>query len=110
MNTHMFVGKRILVGLTYLNANGDVQEQVQLHGLISCVGEHTLTFEKADGSGQFAIPFDGQLTAADPEAIYTQRCTGETVSGVNFIASFTIHSPATGSQDGADRLLTSLED
>ena len=100
MHTHMFVGKRILVGLTYLNANGDVQEQVQLHGLISSVGEHTLTFEKADGSGQFAIPFDGQLTAADPEAIYTLRNTGEAVSGVNLVASFTIHSPATDSQDG----------
>ncbi len=100
MNTHLFVGKRILVGLTYLNANGDVQEQVQLHGLISSVGENTLTFEKADGSGQFAIPFDGQLTAADPEAIYTLRNTGEAVSGVNFVASFTIHSPATDSQDG----------
>ena len=98
LHTHLFVGKRILVGLTYLNANGDVQEQ--LHGLISSVDEHTLTFEKADGSGQFSIPFDGQLAAADPEAIYTLRSTGEAVSGVNFVASFTIHSPATGSQDG----------
>ena len=99
MTAHMFVGKRILVGLTYLNANGDLREQVQWHGLISSIDEQTLTFEKADGSGAFSIPFDGQLAAADPEAIYTLRSTGEAVSGVNFIASFTIHSPATGSQD-----------
>jgi len=93
MTTHMFVGKKILVGLTYLNPNGEVREQLQLHGLISNAGEHTLAFEKADGSGQFTIPFDGELDFADPESIYTLRSTGEAVSGVNFLASFTIHPP-----------------
>jgi len=94
MTAHMFVGKKILVGLTYLNANGEVQEQLQLHGYISSVGDHTVAFEKADGSGQFSIPFDGQLDSADPEAVYTLRSTGESVTGVNFVASFNIHPPA----------------
>lgn len=88
------VGKKILVGLTYLNANGEVREQLQLHGSISSVGDHTLAFDKADGSGQFSIPFDGQLDAADPESVYTLRSTGEVVTGVSFVASFTIHPPA----------------
>lgn len=93
MTAQLFVGKKILVGLTYLNANGEVREQMQLHGSISSIGAHTLAFEKADGSGQFAIPFDGQLDAADPESVYTLRSTGEEVTGVNFVASFTIHTP-----------------
>lgn len=94
MSAHMFVGKKILVGLTYLNANGEVREQLQLHGSISSVGDHTVAFVKADGSGQFSIPFDGQLDTADPEAVYTLRSATESVTGVNFVASFTIHPPS----------------
>lgn len=93
MTAHRFVGKRILVGLTYLDASGQVREQVQLHGLIGGVGDHTLDFEKSDGSGTFSIPFDGELDAADPEAVYKLRSTGEAVTAIDFIASFTIHSP-----------------
>lgn len=90
----MFVGKKILVGLTYLNANGDVREQLQLYGYISSVGDDTIAFQKTDGSGQFSIPFDGQLDAADPEAIYTLRSTSESLTGVDYVASFTIHPPS----------------
>jgi hypothetical protein len=86
-------GKKILVGLTYLNGNGEVREQVQLHGLINGTSENTLTFERSDGEGNFSIPFDGELETSDEEAIYTLRTTGEEVTGVNFIASFTIHPP-----------------
>lgn len=94
MTESIYVGKRILVGLTYLTSNGEVREQVQLHGLISSVGDHALSFDKADGSGPFAIPFDGKLNSANPESVYTLRSSGESVTGVNFIASFTIHPPA----------------
>jgi hypothetical protein len=88
------VGKRILVGLTYLDQVGEVSKQIQLHGLILRLGEHSLYFERADGQGEFAIPFDGELDAGDPEATYTLRSTGEEVTGVHFIASWTVHPPA----------------
>lgn len=93
MNAPRFMGKRILVGLTYLDAAGQVREQVQMHGLIDGVGDHTLVFEKSDGSGSFTIPFGGELDAADPAAVYTLRSTGEAVTAVDFLASFTIHTP-----------------
>lgn len=96
MSAHRFLKQRILVGLTYLTAEGHVREQVQLHGLIAAVGDHTLTFDKADGSGPFTIPFNGQLDAADPEAVYTLRSTGEAVTAVDFLASFTIHAAPVG--------------
>lgn len=98
MNSQL-VGQKILVGLTYLDAKGEVREQRQLHGVIATVGENTVAFERADGAGRFSIPFDGELDAADPEAIYTLRSTGETVSGVNFVASFTISPPASSEQN-----------
>jgi hypothetical protein len=85
------LGKRILVGLTYLNRDGEVAEQLQLHGVISQLGEHTLCFERADGAGEFSVPFDGELDTANPDAIYTLRSTGKKVSGVEYIGSWTIH-------------------
>lgn len=91
MNEDTIFGKRILVGLTYLNGAGEVAKQIQLHGIITRLAEHSLYFERADGSGEFSIPFDGKLELANPESIYTLRSAGESVSGVDFIASWTIH-------------------
>ena len=92
------IGRKILVGLSYLDSNDEVAKQVQLHGSISSVGEHTLKFEQANGAGIFSIPFDGILEAADPEAVYTLRSTGESVTGVNFVASFTIYPAKKGEE------------
>ncbi|MFO1252930.1 MAG: hypothetical protein U1E77_17775 [Inhella sp.] len=92
MTDQVLLGQKILVGLTYLHANGQVREQKQLHGHICAVEANTLSFEQAHGAGIFSIPFGGELDSADPEAVYTLRNTGEVVTGVNFIASFTIHA------------------
>jgi hypothetical protein len=85
------IAKRILVGLTYVDASGEVAEQIQLHGLIVSVSERSLSLERADGKGEFSIPFDGNLDAADCGAVYTLRWTGERVEKVAFVASWTIH-------------------
>ena len=95
-----FVGKPILVGLTYLQPSGDMREQLQLHGVIRRVDGHVLEFERADGAGTFTIPFDGELESAEPGALYTLRSTGEEVRDVHFLASFTIH-PRHGSRGDA---------
>ena len=87
------LGKRILVGLTYLDREGKVREQLQLYGPVNAVSETTLRFERSDGEGEFSIPFDGELEVSDEEDIYTLKSTGEEVTGVCYIASFTIHPP-----------------
>ena len=86
-------GKRILVGLTYLDDNEEVREKIQLHGVITGLAEHTLSFERADGEGSFSIPFDGELESSDEESTYTLSSTGEEVTGVHFISSFTVSPP-----------------
>lgn len=86
------IGKRILVGLTYLDAKGEISSQVQFHGLIKNVSEDVLTFLRADGEGDFSIPFDG-IEEAEEESIYHLKSTGEEVTGVNYLASFTTHRP-----------------
>jgi len=101
MKTESLLGQMILVGLTYLAADGTVKEQKQLHGIICDVGDHTVSFEQSNGAGCFSIPFDGELEPADPEAVYRLRSTGEAVSGVNFVASFTIHPHPRGENGDA---------
>ena len=81
-----------MVGLIYIDHAGEISEQIQLHGLISRIAENSLYFEKADGSGEFSVPFDGTLDAAEAGATYTLRTSGEAVSDVDFLASWTIHS------------------
>ncbi len=86
-----YLGRHLLVGLTYLDGTGEVTKQVQLHGVITKIGEHSISFERADGGGEFSIPFDGTLEAGQPGATYTLRSTGEVVAEVDFVCSWTIH-------------------
>lgn len=88
------IGKKILVGLTYLSSDGEVSDQIQLHGLINTISENSLSFSRSDGEGDFSIPFDGDLGRAEEEAVYHLKSTGEEVSGVSYLASFTIHKPS----------------
>lgn len=91
--TESILGKHILIGLTYLDAYGKVDKQVQLHGTITAVAGETLYFDRADGEGEFSVPFDGGLMTAEPDAIFTLKSTGEMVERVDFIASWTIRPP-----------------
>jgi len=85
------IGKRILVGLTYLDENERVSEQVQFYGVIDSIKDNSLVINRSDDEGDFSIPYDGELNEADPEAVYTLRATGEEVTGVNYVSTFTIH-------------------
>ena len=87
------VGKHLLVGLTYLDNNGQVKKQLQLHGTILEISETTVIFERADGGGTFSIPFDGEFESANPEDLYTLSSTGEEVRGVELLSSWTISAP-----------------
>jgi len=87
------LGKRILVGLTYLDRKGNIDRQIQLHGPITRLTGSTLYFERSDGGGEFSIPFDGELDTTDSEAIYTLKSSGEVVENVHFLSTWTIHPP-----------------
>jgi hypothetical protein len=99
--TDSVIGKHILVGLTYLDHAGAVAKQVQLHGTITHLTEHTMYFDRADGDGEFSIPFNGELGLAAPEAIYTLSSTGEQVSDVDYLASWTVHPNPDGAPGDA---------
>lgn len=97
---HTIIGRHLLVGLTHLDEDGEVSERVELHGEITEVGEGSLSFERADEQGRFSLPYEeGVLARADPKAVFTLRSTGEEVTGVDYVATFTVSAPGEGDEE-----------
>ena len=95
-NFENLIGKHILVGLTYLNTEGEIASQVQLHGTITRIEEFVLNFDRADGEGEFSLPYEKGVCEPDPGqpgAVYTLKATGEKVTDVDYLCSFTINPP-----------------
>jgi len=90
-----YTGKKILAGITYKSANGDVLSQKQFHGTVVSVGQHGLTIqlEGAKAGETFTLPPDLRGIREIPPQIFTLRETGETVEDPDLLADFTVISP-----------------
>ena len=89
-----YVGKHLLVGLTYLNEDESIGERIQLDGIINGISESTIQFERADNAEDFFVPFDEEnLERGEPDAVYKLKSTGESVEDVDYISNWIIHPP-----------------
>lgn len=89
-----YIGKHLLLGLTYVDCEGAVTEQVQMHGVIARIDDKGIFVDRADGDGEFSLPPDvASLTPAAPGE-YRLRSTGEVVVDPDFVSSWTINAPA----------------
>ncbi|HVT80131.1 MAG TPA: hypothetical protein VHM90_05695 [Phycisphaerae bacterium] len=88
-----YIGKHVLVGLTYTDADGNVVSQAQLHGKITRITDAGIFFNQADGSGEFSLPPD--ITSLQPAkpGIYRLRATGEEIHNPDFVSVWTIKAP-----------------
>src|SRR5215210_6328706 len=93
------VGKHALVGLTYVNADGTVRRQVQVHGRITAVDETMVTMSLAGSGEVFTLPPALAAFEPAPPGEYSLRSTGEVVVDPDLLASFTITRPATQPDD-----------
>lgn len=83
MDTDEYIGKKALIGITYLTPAGEVDERVQIHGTISGTNDRGwLVIDRADGEGTFAIP--PQLEVAEPGE-YTLKSSGEVVADPDYL-------------------------
>lgn len=90
----VYIGKYLLVGITYLDSNEEVKKLIQLHGKITRITEEGIFFNRADGKGEFALPPDLQsLEPAPPRAEYRLKSTGEVVRDVDYISNYVISAP-----------------
>ena len=105
------VGKTVLLGLTFTDADGDVIEQTQRHGVIAAADPEDGVSVRFVAPGR---PWDGELyrlppdlrsLRAAPPGAYTLRATGETVVDPDYMWSWVISSsPESTPEQRAARL------
>jgi hypothetical protein len=93
------VGKTVLLGLTFTDADGEVIEQTQRHGVIAAADANAGVSVRFVAPGR---PWDSELYRLPPDlttlreaapGAYTLRATGETVVDPDFTWSWVISSP-----------------
>ena len=87
------IGKRVLLGITYVNSTDEIIEQRQLHGVIETVtSEDGVAIRLSDGT-LFRLPPD--LRGLEPAApgVYKLRSTGEEVENPDYVWTWTVTSP-----------------
>lgn len=93
MRADEILGKTVLVGLTYVTADGRVREQQQLHGVVvSADEEQGVEIRQSSGEIFTLPPALDSFEPADPGE-YTLRSTGEVVTDPDLLCSWTITEP-----------------
>lgn len=90
-----YIGKYILVGVTYLDHTGKELERVQFHGVIESAGPegvHIALRGKRDGEYWVMPPDLGSVSAARPGK-YSLHSTGEVVEDPDLLATWTVNKP-----------------
>ena len=89
-----FLGKNVLVGITYLTPDGEVEGQEQLHGLIQAISPAGIDIALAGnhaGETWRMPPMLEDFVVAEP-GIYELRATGESVDNPDFTLRISIRS------------------
>lgn len=89
-----YIGKHLLVGVTYLDHNEQLLEQKQFHGDIVRINDHEGIVIKLRGSGdEFKLPPDINSLKPAPEGDYRLRATGEVVVNPDLMTTWTRTKP-----------------
>ena len=84
-NGSRYVGKRLLVGITFATGGGDFVRHEQFHGRIFEAGEGRIVVELANTGKRISLPL--QLQKAE-RGEYRVRLTGEVVIGPDHFANW----------------------
>ena len=90
-----YLGKYILVGLTYVDHKGNETRCVQLHGVIEKAAPDgiTISLRGARNGESWNMPPDLRAIFVAEPGIYTLHDTGERIENPDLLARWTIHDP-----------------
>jgi hypothetical protein len=85
-----YIGKHLLVGITYLDHEGKLLEQNQFHGEIVRINENEgIVIRLHDSDEEFKLPPSVKSLQPAPPGEYRLRATGEVVVNPDFITTWT---------------------
>jgi len=87
-----YVGKRVLIGMTYLDYDETLIKREQFHGIIVGVDE-TIVVKLSDTGEEFSLPPDLTALEEAPKGEYRLHSTGEIVVDPDFLVSYTVIKP-----------------
>jgi len=88
-----YLGKHLLVGITYESHTGEFIRQEQFHGVIVEAGEGGIVIERNDTGARQSVP--PELQEVGPGE-YRLRSTGEVVVDPDYLAKWVMTEPAPG--------------
>lgn len=88
-----FIGKHLLIGMTYLDSQAEVTRQVQFHGIITEVSVKGITIRRHDTAEYFTLPPDTSSLTPAAKGEYRLRATGEVVIDPDYLTTWTVNSP-----------------
>jgi hypothetical protein len=90
-----YIGKYILIGITYCENDGTLSEQLQMHGIIKSATHDGISIDllgPRQGETWVMPPALEAITQAKP-GIYTLRSTGEEIENPDLLSTWTITKP-----------------
>ena len=87
------VGKTILIGLTYFEADGTFIEQKQMFGTIKHFDKNNGVSVELEDGGSYSLPPDSKAIAPAKRGEYHLRASGKIVKDPDYLCTYTITKP-----------------
>jgi hypothetical protein len=91
----IYLGKYILVGVTYVDSAGQVESSVQMHGVVESAAQDGIKISlRGERAGQsWTMPADPSAISPAQPGRYELPETGEIVENPDFICTWMVQKP-----------------
>ncbi len=91
----VYRGKYILIGVTYVDGAGQVEQSVQMHGIVASASKEGITVSlKGEREGQsWTMPADPSAISPAQPGRYQLPETGEEIENPDFICTWMVQRP-----------------
>jgi hypothetical protein len=90
MNTDNYIGKVILIGITFVDKQNNLIEQYQTHGIIKMIDENGMMKIERSNLPVFTLPFDTSAISEAREGLYRESSSGAEINNPDYLTSWTV--------------------